>query len=396
MVKKVAYIAGVLIIAAIALFVWRKVYSNPKQAPQGAMGGAPPVPVQMPKVQDVEESYEFTCNTAAKEAVDIRARVEGFLATMDFVDGEYVDEGDLLFTIEPNEYIAKRDQAQAQLLSNQAELARAEQDYQRALTAIKTNAISQQDLSTKKADLDKARAQVMAASAQLNDANLNLSYTRIQSPINGRVNRRLVDPGNLVGAGEQTLLATVVRMQPMDVYFNVSENILQQYFIPHGVAENDAEKARFRIGFVGREDYPYEGFLDYVDTKVDAGTGTIVIRGQVPNTERSLFPGMFVKVRVPAGIKRNAILIEERALNSDIGGKYVLIVDPNNTVHNQYVEIGKKIGDMRVIDSGINSDQRYIVSGFQFARPGAKVTPVLEGGKDQPGSLAGSRSVDKR
>ncbi|HUT29644.1 MAG TPA: efflux RND transporter periplasmic adaptor subunit [Sedimentisphaerales bacterium] len=394
--KKVAYIVGVLIIAAIALVVWRKVYSNPKQAPQGAMGGAPPVPVQMPKVQDVEESYEFTGNTAATEEVEIRARVEGFLATMDFVDGEYVDKGDLLFTIEPNEYIAKRDQAQAQLLSSQAELARAEQDYQRALTAIKTNAISQQDLSTKKADLDKAKAQVMAATAQLNDANLNLSYTRIQSPISGRVSRRLVDPGNLVGAGGQTLLATVVRMQPMYVYFNVSENILQQYFIRHGITEDKVEKARFQIGFAGGEDYPYEGFLDYIDTKVDAGTGTIVIRGQVPNTEKTLFPGMFVKVRVPAGIKRDAILIEERAVNSDIGGKYVLTVDPNDVVHHQYVKLGRKVGVMRVIDSGISSDQRYIVSGFLFARPGAKVTPVPEGGKDQPASLAGSGSADKR
>jgi RND family efflux transporter MFP subunit len=333
-------------------------------------------------VQDIEDYYDFTGNTAAVEQVEIRARVEGFLTALHFADGQDVNVGDLLFTIEPNEFIDIRNQAQAQLLSGKAELVRAQLDYERIEKAVRTNAVSEQDLSTAKANRDKAEAQVMSASAALNNANLNLSYTKITSPIPGRVSRRLVDPGNLVGANEQTLLATVVRMQPMYVYFNVSEEILEQHFVAQSPAEIKIRKPKFRVGFVGQQGYPYEGFLDYIDTNVDPSTGTIFFRGQVPNTQLNLLPGMFVRVRVPIGIRHNAILIEDRALNSDIGGKYVFIVDPNDVVHRSYVKIGRKVEDMRVIDSGVTDNQRYIVSGFHNARPGSRVTPEFENNPD--------------
>ena len=210
------------------------------------MGMVPVVTVQTPVVQDVEDYYDFTGNTAAVEQVDIRARVEGFLTGIHFTDGQDVNAGDLLFTIEPNEFIDIRDQAQSQLLASNAELTRAQLDYERIEKAVQSNAVSKQDLSTAKANRDKAKAQVISAAAVLNNANLNLSYTHITSPVTGRVSRRFVDIGNLVGANENTLLATVVRMQPMYVYFNVSEEILDQYFMNHSPAEIKAHKPEFR------------------------------------------------------------------------------------------------------------------------------------------------------
>ena len=381
MKKRIIYIVTVAIISVLGLFIWRTVSAG-RKTPQNPMGMVPVVTVQTPVVQDVEDYYDFTGNTAAVEQVDIRARVEGFLTGIHFTDGQDVNAGDLLFTIEPNEFIDIRDQAQSQLLASNAELTRAQLDYERIEKAVQSNAVSKQDLSTAKANRDKAKAQVISAAAVLNNANLNLSYTHITSPVTGRVSRRFVDIGNLVGANENTLLATVVRMQPMYVYFNVSEEILDQYFMNHSPAEIKAHKPEFRIGLIGQQDYPYKGFLDYIDTNVDPTTGTIVFRGQIPNTEKKLLPGMFVHIRVPVGIRHNAILIEDRALNSDIGGKYVLIVDPNNIVHNKYVETGQKVGEMRVINSGLTAKQLYIVGGTYYARPGTHVRPEPDGGQD--------------
>jgi RND family efflux transporter MFP subunit len=380
MSRRVRYIIVVLILAAAILIVWRLISKS--RRPSGTMPAAPVVEIQVAEVRDVEDYYDFTGNTAAVEQVEIRARVEGFLTSLNFTDGQDVNAGDVLFTIEPNEFTDARDQARSQLMSSNAELASTQIDYERTEKAARTNAVSEQALTTAKANRDKAEAQVMSATAALSNANLNLSYTRVESPITGRVSRRFVDPGNLVGASEQTLLATVVKIRPMYVYFNVSEEILEQYYIRHSPAELKARKPEFRIGFAQQEGYPYEGFLDYIDTRVDPTTGTIVFRGQVPNTEGLLVPGMFVRVRVPVGIRHNAVLVEDKALNSDIGGKYVLVLDANDTAHISYVKIGREVGDMRVIYSGITDKQRYIVSGFHAVRAGSRVRPQFEDAAD--------------
>ncbi len=393
--KRIIYIIAVVLISAAALFIWHLISAG-KRPGQNPMAMAPVVTIQTPVVQDIEDYYDFTGNTAAVEQVEIRARVEGFLIALHFTDGQDVSAGDLLFTIEPNEFIDIRNQAQAQLLSSKAELVRAQLDYERIEKATRANAVSEQDLSTAKANRDKAEAQVMSVAAVLDNANLNLSYTKITSPIPGRVSRRFVDPGNLVGANEQTLLATVVRMQPIYVYFNVSEEIFEQHFTAQSPAEIKTRKLGFRIGFVGQQGHPYEGLLDYIDTIVDPSTGTIVFRGQVPNTQRNLLPGMFVRVRVPVGIRHNAILIEDRALNSDIGGKYVFIVDPNDIIHRSYVKIGRKVEDMRVIDSGVTDNQRYIVSGFHNARPGSRVRPEFESSRNNTKPLMKTDSKKNR
>jgi RND family efflux transporter MFP subunit len=394
MSKKVFYFILVLVIAGAGYYGYKKYYGkNPAAAgPAGAkgmMGGPMPVTVQIPQVQDVESYYEFTGNTAAVEQVDIRARVTGLLQKIYFTDGAEVKKGDLLFAIEPNSYDARRDQAAAQLMAAQADLERAKLDYERMEKAIQNNAVSKQDLTTKKAQRDQAQATVMSAQADLQNAELNVSYTRITSPVAGRVSRRFVDVGNLVGAGEQTLLATVVRMQPMYVYFNVSEETLYAHFI-NKLPDDANEPQKIQIGFAGGDSYPYEGFLDYIDNKVDPMTGTVSLRGQVPNAEKQLLPGMFVRVRVPAGVKKDAVLIEEQAVQSDLGGKYVLTVDAQNIVQYHRVQLGRRVDGKVVVDSGLDKTQRYIVSGFHFARPGAPVVPQMAGAAPAgPGVSAG-------
>jgi len=372
MSKKNTRRAIIVCVIILALMIWHNMGKRPPQ-----MGMVPMVVVQTPKVQDVESYYEFTGNAEAIEQVDIKARVAGFLTSVDFIDGADVNQGDLLFTIEPNFCQAKCDSVRAQLLSSQAELQRAQVDYERIEKAIRANAVSKQELTTKQADRDKANAQVMAAAADLKNAELNLSYTRIVSPFAGRVSRRFVTPGNLVGAGEMTLLATIEKIQPLYIYFNISEDILSRDFPSYDPGKS--AKPQFQVGLGGQEDYPYEGFLDYIDNKVVQSTGTILVRGQIPNTDKKLLPGAFVRVRVPTGIKKDALLISEQAVNSDLGGKYVLAVDSNNIVQNRPIQLGQKVGDKIVVLSGLGRDDRYIIGGLHMARPGSPVNPQMEG-----------------
>ncbi len=385
--KKLIFIIFLVIILGGGYFAYWKLKAAKPSAP-GPASGPPPVQVRTPVVQDVEEYYEFTGNTAAVEQVEVRARVEGFLTSIAFTDGAEVKQGDLLFTIEPEAFQARRDQALAQLQSAQAERERAQLDYERVEKAVQTNAVSQQELSTRKADREKAQAAVAAAKAILETAELNLSYTRIVSPVDGVVSRRFVDVGNLVGAGEQTRLATIVKIRPIYVYFNASEEQLQNYFLDHRPGQNAAEPVRFSAGLSETDDFSRQGVLDYLDNRVDSQTGTITLRGVLPNETRPLLPGMFVRIRVPTGIRKDAVLVEERALISDISGKTVLTVDEKNIVHSQPVQLGKKVGLMRVVESGLEGHPRYVVSGFHFAHPGSPVTPI-QAGESNPSASGG-------
>jgi RND family efflux transporter MFP subunit len=378
MKKLISFLLLAALAGTIVWFVYKRV--TVQAAPQqGPMGMAPVVVVQTPVVQDVQTYYEFTGNTEAIEQVDIRARVKGYLKSVDYADGKEVKAGDLLFTIESDEYLARRDQVKAQLAVAESELQRTQLDYERVEKAVQVNAVSRQDLTTREAEFHQAQARVLAAKASLQTAELDLGYTHITSPISGRVSRRLVDVGNLVGAGENTLLATVIRMDPMYVYFNAGEDVYHDFFLKYHSEIKQGYRPRFEIGLPGQEGYTYEGVLDYIDNKADSMTGTITIRGQVANTGKHLLPGMFVRIRVPAEMKTNAVLVEERAVNSDIGGKYILTVNARNIVEYNPVKLGPKVGDRVVIESGLNKDQTYIVSGFHLIRPGAPVTPQRVG-----------------
>lgn len=345
---------------------------------------APPqVTVATPERRDVQTFAEFTGNTQAVEYARIRARVPGTLEDMRFTPASFVEAGDVLFIIEPEPYRAAFNEAEAALASAASELARAQSDLDRIKQAIQSNAVSQQDLDRAQATRDQAEAAKLAAQARLDNARINLGYTRVTTPIAGQVSRNRVDLGNLVGAGEATVLTTVTRIDPIYVYFDAPEQLVLNF----AEARRDTTLTEEEVSQVGKvlvatatdDDYPHEGQIDFIDNTVNPATGTIELRAVVQNPESILFPGLFVRIRVLGRFAKNAMLVEERAIGTDLGGKYVLVVGDDNVVEQRYVTLGARQDDgTYVVEAGLEGDERYIVNGMLRARPGFPVTPQTE------------------
>ncbi len=336
----------------------------------------PLVTVAKPVVQDVTPYADFTGRTEAIASVEIRARVDGFLDSIEFREGTDVEEGDLLFVIDPEPYEAARDEAAARLAAAEAELEQAVSDLERVLEAAKTDAVSEQEVTAKTAGRARAEAGLMQARAALTTAELNLGYCRVRSPIDGTTGRSMVDVGNLVGGVQRTLLTTVVNWEPIRVYFDISETRLLRLL---GEAHKfDGEQMGTHPFFAargGEDGYPHEGVIDWIDNQVDTSTGTILVRGELPNRNLLFVPGMFVGVRVPGRVVMSAVLVEERAIGTDLAGKYLLVVGEDNVVENRPVRTGALYDGMRAIEDGISPHETYIVNGLQRARPGLPVTP---------------------
>ncbi len=343
---------------------------------------APPPPavtVATPVRMDAPLWVEFTGTTAALQTAEIRARVEGYLLAKKFEDSQVVAEGQILFLIDPSLYQAGVDRTVADLAQRQAQLAQAEWDLKQVTQLAERGASTEKEVQDRTTDLALADASVKAAEAAVQKAQLDLDYTKVRSPIAGRVSRNLVDVGNLVGASERTLLTTVVQMDKLHVYFNISERLLMQYLAADDKSDRQNPSTPFWIRLAHEEGYPHEGVLDYVDNTVDEATGTLEVRGEVPNDDGLLFPGAFVRVRLSAGTRENAVLVSERALGTDLGGKYVLVVvGEANIVEQRPVTIGALIDGMRVVEEGLTGDERYIVDGLQRARPGLPVNPKMQ------------------
>jgi RND family efflux transporter MFP subunit len=315
----------------------------------------------------------------AIETVELRARVEGYLQSMHFSAGASVNQGDLLFVIDPKPFQARLDEATSDLAIRQAELELAETTLKRKEGALKDRAISEVEAIEARAQRNKAAAAVAAANATVETARLYLSYTNIYAPISGRIGRNLVDVGNLVGADESTLLATIVKDDPIYSYFNVSERDLMNYQnIKYNGDRGNGEKDVIPVylGLSNERGYPFKGHVDYVDNRVDANTGTIQVRAVFPNPDHVLLPGLFARIRVPVDIRENALLVPDSALGADQQGRFVLVVNDQNTVDYLAVETGALIQGMRVIKDGVKPGDRVIVKGVQRARPGIAVTPV--------------------
>jgi RND family efflux transporter MFP subunit len=354
----------------------------------------PEVTVATPLRRDVTFYQDFTGRTASVQRAEVRARVAGFLERMSFAPGDMVKKGQVLFVIEPEPYQAQRDQAEASLRSAEANRDRARSDLERLEEAIKTNAVSQQEVTRARAELAQAEAAVLSSQALLAQAEIQLGYTRVRSPVAGRVDRNLVDLGNLVGQTEATLLTTVVQIDPLWVYFDLPEATVLAFredLRALGVetlrdlqAEEIREAIRFFVGTQVEEGFPHEGHIDFLSNAVDAATGTVEVRGVVPNDERTLLPGVFVRVRVPGRVMPDSIVVSERAVGTDLGGKYVLVVGDDDVVEQRYVELGPREDDGSVVvTGGLEGDETYIVSGLLRARPGLPVTP-------QTGAASGS------
>jgi len=348
-----------------------------KTVPQPA---APEVTVAQPLQKNVRQYYDLTGNIESVESVDILARVEGFLEEVHFEDGQDVKEGDVLFTIEQDVFEANVEQAQAMLQSAIAERHRAQADLERVEKAVVSGAVSEQEVDLKRAERDIAVASVAQAEAALKQAELQLGYTTVTSPVTGRISRRYVDVGNLVSPGQNTLLTRVVAFDPVYVYSNLSETLLSQMLKKLGKTSQERRKAdaKLFIGLADEEGYPHEGVINFIDNRLDATTGTVQIRGTVPNENRLLYPGMFIRIRIPSIRETQSLLVYEKAIGTDLGGKFVLVVGDDNVVERRYVTLGQLYQDMRVVEKGIEATERYISKGIQRARPGMPVTAKEE------------------
>lgn len=371
----------------------------------GPIRPPPEVTVRQPDVRPVQPFVDFTGTTRAVEAVEIRARVGGVLQRQLFSPSDVVDEGDVLFIIEQDQYEAARDEGVAMLRSAVADSALKESNLERIQIAIETNAVSRQDLDRAQAERDAAVAAVLGARARLSRAQLDYEYTTVRSPITGQVGRRQVDPGNLVGFGEQTLLTTVNRVKPIHVSFNAPEWVVLRMLramedvredvddssVIETVIEGEEEldevtiRAQKRVVKVlvgtaaDADSFPFEGYIDFIGNTVDPTTGTIELRALFDNEDQLLFPGLFVRVRVLAVEAEDALLVDERAIGTDLGGKYMYLVDDENIVERRYVQVGQLQPDGSVvIEDGIEQSDTYISNGLLRARPGLPVTPRTE------------------
>ena len=338
---------------------------------------APKVTVSQPVRRPVTEHVELTGTTEAIRSVTLRARVEGYLDGVLFEDGEEVEEGQLLFEIQRNTYQAQVQQAEGKLAAERASLGLAQVELARFEAAAKTNAVSKADLDRHRYDRDRKRADVEQAKAQLDLARLDLGYTRITAPFAGRIGRRLHDPGNLVGAGEQTVLAEIAQIDPIYVYFTVDERtLLRVQGENRRSAEAGAEQRRpVAMGLVNEEGYPHQGFLDFASIRVDPNTGTLLLRGVFPNPEHRIVPGLFAQVSVPVGTAEPALLVPRLAISSDQVGDFVLVVGESNRVERRSVTPGPVVGPLRVVEKGLAEQDEVVVSGLMLAVPGREVTP---------------------
>src|ERR1700746_2458878 len=338
----------------------------------------PKVDVAIPVQREITRYLEATGNTGPIKQVDLVARVSGFLQSIDYTDGAFVKEGTTLFTIEPETYKLKLDQAKAAEAGAQATLTQAELDYRRQSDLVARQAGSQSTLDTSTANRDNARASLLQAQANTRIAEVNYGYTKVTAPFDGFVSAHLVSVGELVGASSPTQLATIVAQYPIYVNFNVNERDVVRFRAEarrRGLTSADLKKTPVEVGLQTENGFPHVGNLDYVAPTVNQSTGTLHVRGIIPNADRVLLPGYFVRVRVPVETQQDALLVPDTALGSDQSGRYVLVVNKDNVVEQRQVTIGPVDNGLRVIDSGLNPDDHVVIAGLLRSIPGQKVDP---------------------
>ncbi len=352
--------------------------------------------------EPVVDYYDFTGRTDAPETVEIRAQVTGFLNKVMFEAGEdgkgskegrEVAKGTLLYEIDDREYRADFASATAEKASALAQQEKTAADLKRTENLLKKGAATQEDLDQASAAKKQADAAVDSAVAKIERAQLNLDFTKIEAPIDGKLSRTMVTKGNLVTA-DTTLLTTLVSVDPIYVYFDVDERVILT--LRDRVRSGQLEKPDFppiMMGLTNEKGFPHNGEIDFSDNRADPQTGTIRIRGRFKNPppeagkpgDRVLAPGLFARIRLPIGKPKNALLVTDRAIGTDQGQKFVYVVNDKNEVVFRGVKLGSTHDGLRVISEGLAADEQVIVDGLQRVRPGVVVNPKAVGMRDRPG-----------
>ncbi len=367
-----------LIVPVLFLFV-----SGCREKPKQQPPPPPKVTVAQPVQRVVTDDLELTGNTQAIYTVQLVARVAGYLEKVLFQDGQIVKKGQPLFLIQQNTYQDNLQQAEAAVLQYRAQLAYAKAQFTRYSNLVQEKAGSQ-------SDVDNWHYQ-SSAEAQRDLAQLNLNYTDVRAPFDGRMDRRLKDPGNLVGGGENTVLAQINQIDPMYVYFNISDLDLARLLKSRrGVpGPTDAQKWPVFLGLPSEEGYPHRGYLDFAAISLTTTTGTLLMRGIFSNPDGQILSGLYARVRVPVE-QRAAFLVPEVAIGHDQQGSYLFVVNEKNVVERRTVKTGPAVDSLRAIDEGLKGTERVIVNGLLRAAPGRQVTPEPEGGARLPEQGASS------
>jgi RND family efflux transporter MFP subunit len=345
-----------------------------------APAAAPPqVTVAHPTQEMVADDLVFTGNTAPIDAVTLVARVEGYLETIHFTDGATVKKGDLLFTIQQDQYKAQLEQAQAAVAAQRAALVHAETELQRYSDLVKVDSAPQTQVDRWQYERDSALAALHSAEGQVVLAKLNLDYTQVRAPFDGRMGRHLIDVGNLVGGpGQPSTLAEIQRIDPLYVYFTIDERALLRLREQHH-AQRAGALAGARIpaafGLLDETDFPHAGELDFASLGVAPRTGTLQVRAVFPNPEPAVLPGLFARVRIPTDKPRPALTMPGDAIAFDQQGQYVLVVNDANVVERRAITTGAQVGERYVVESGLQLGDRVIVEGLARAIPGRVVQP---------------------
>jgi len=342
-----------------------------RRAEAGTSAGEshPKVTVAQPLAATVADFSEHTGRTEAPEAVEIRTRASGHLVRAAFREGDLVKKGDLLFVVDPRPYQAALARAQADLQSVRADHELAKKNAARAEELLKTNVIPQRDYDAQSAAVDQLAARRAAAAAAVSSAELDLDYAYVRSPIAGRIGRILITAGNIVGPGTASPLATVVSVDPLYVYIDVSE--------VEGLRLRGAGGGVARVGFPGEDGYPHEVPIDFIDNRVDPATGTLKVRAVVRNPDGRLSHGLFARVRLTDGAAREVLLVADRAIATDQDRRFVWVVGADGRARYHAVKLGPLEDGLRVVREGLSPSDRVVVRGLQRVRPGVEVTPEL-------------------
>jgi RND family efflux transporter MFP subunit len=369
--------------AVAALLAAMAAFSAPAlaQAPTAGSQAEPPaIPVVLPKVETVNETLVATGNAAAVNQVMLVARIPGYLEQIHFQDGAIVRKGDLLFTIQQDQYKAQLQQAQAQLDAAKVARDHAHLEVGRYTALLRQHATSQVEVDHWVYEEKTAEANILAAEAQVAIARLNLSYTEVRAPFDGQMAKHLVDPGNMVGADPQSAsLAQITQLDPIYVVVNISSQQaleIRTNLDQRRLTLEELHRIPIEAALSDETGFPHRGTIEYVAPALDPATGTLYVRGIMQNPNRTLLPGVFVKVRLPMGkVTKSALLAPQRALQEDQGGRYLLVVGADDIVQKRYVQLGALVGALQVIESGLERNDQIVVGELWRVSPGIKITP---------------------
>ena len=342
---------------------------------------AMPVSVAKPIERTIALADTFVGRFAPVEEVELRPRVSGYLESTHFTEGQKVQKNDLMFKIDPRLFDADVAKADAQLKQTKAKLSLAKNNLARAEVLIKDNAIAREEFDIRRSELDQAEADVLAAEAELRSAKLDREFADVRAPISGIAGEFVVTPGNFVNGGNAaaTLLTTIVPHDPIYCYFEVDEQKVLQFtrmFFEGKTTGRGGEGPDVEIAVADSEEFEFQGKLNFAENQLDRSTATMRMRVGVANENEFLTPGLFGRVRVPFGTPIEAMLVRDSALGFDQSKRFAWVMRSDNTVARRFVEIGRLNGQMRIVESGLQRDDRIVVSGFQMLREGTPVKPV--------------------